>query len=65
MTEQAHHPRGTTERFGWCEGCDVRVTFENARQHPNGLGGHSVTWYDRSEEAMSLDDGLAFEGHTP
>lgn len=38
----------------YCETCDVTVTFENAKRHPNGLGGHVVTSWLR-EPRMSDD----------
>lgn len=33
----------------WCETCNVTVTWENAKRHPNGLGGHVVSSWLRIE----------------
>lgn len=33
----------TEEIRSYCERCEVWITFENAADHPNGLGGHALS----------------------
>jgi hypothetical protein len=45
-----------TEIVYYCETCDRPLTFREAWDHPNGLGGHVVSRWEVAPELPALTD---------